>query len=64
MVVARSASDRTDDWPFWFIADWTGVSVTIKFFPELRGRMPFVSRSTAESAAEHINDALARREKR
>ena len=27
---ARSASDRTDDWPFWFVADKTrgGLNVT------------------------------------
>lgn len=28
--IARSASDRTDDWPFWFVADTQrgGLNVT------------------------------------
>lgn len=52
---ARSASDRTDDWPFWFVADKTGLNITVNAEPRLRGRLPFVPRDMAERIAGALN---------
>ncbi len=54
---ARSASDKTDDWHLWFVADETGLNVTGKLVPELRGYMPFLPKETALSVAEAANRA-------
>jgi len=34
-LVARSASARTDDWPFWYVADTArgGLNVTLNLMP-------------------------------
>lgn len=54
---ARSASDRTDDWPYWFVADRqkSGINVTVSLAPKLRGFMPFVSADEARSLADAAN---------
>lgn len=54
---ARSASDRTDDWPFWFVADRdkSGLNVTRQLAPELTGYLPLVSRDAAIALAENAN---------
>ena len=54
---ARSASDRTDDWPYWYVADRekAGLNVTVALVPEMRGCMPFLSRKEAESLAQAAN---------
>lgn len=56
---ARSASDRTDDWPHWFVADRHkgNLNVTVVLVPELRGHMPFLSRVKAEQIAAMANAA-------
>lgn len=59
-VVARSASDRTDDWPFWMV--WDGyVNVTNKVVLALVGGsaleqgIVLVPRELAEHLAEAWN---------
>lgn len=54
---ARSASDKTNDWPFWYVADKerSDLNVTIKLEPSLWGYLPFVPRSVAEELAEKAN---------
>ncbi|MCJ7993255.1 hypothetical protein J5N58_01410 [Rhizobium cremeum] len=54
---ARSASDRTDEWPFWFVADKQqgGLNVTVRLFPGLEGCLPFVDRRTAVAIAADAN---------
>lgn len=56
---ARSGSDRTDDWPFWFVADREqgGLNVTVRVFPAMRGCWPFLPRSVAEEVAKYANVA-------
>lgn len=49
--VAKSASDKTDDWPFWMVVNDNGLNVTAALLPELWGRMPFLSRPAAEELA-------------
>ncbi len=55
---ARSASDKTDDWPFWMV--WNGsLNVTGKVarllgYPVKEGAV-FVSRKGAERLAEEAN---------
>lgn len=58
---ARSASDRTDDWPLWFVADRArgNLNVTTQLLPELRGFSPFLSRADAEELARQSNRARA-----
>jgi hypothetical protein len=58
---ARSASDRTDDWPYWFVADRSrgNLNVTVKLMPELSGYLPFLPRDMAEELARAINDTLS-----
>ena len=58
---ARSASDKADDWPFWFIADREqgGLNVTVRHVPALRGRMPFLSGQIAEAIAEALNEVAS-----
>ena len=58
---ARSASDRTDNWPFWFVADKTrgGLNVTADLMRELvstnwRG-VTLVTREIAEWLAATAN---------
>lgn len=59
---ARSASDRADDWPYWFVADRQkgGLNVTAELIrqhirPEHNGAV-FMSREGAERLAEKAND--------
>jgi len=52
---ARSASDKTDDWPHWFVADGRGINVTVHLMPELRGYLPFVPKGMAIELAEAAN---------
>lgn len=52
---ARSASDTTDDWPFWFVADSAGLNVTVDLFPALSGSLPFLSREEATDLAKRNN---------
>lgn len=58
---ARSASDKTDDWPVWFVADRQkgGLNVTAElirqhFDPDHKGAV-FSSRRGAELIAERAN---------
>lgn len=53
--IARSASDKTEDWPFWFVANQEGLNVTVELVPELRGHQPFLPRADAEQIAERAN---------
>ena len=55
---ARSASDKTDDWPFWFIADNNkgGLNVTVEILPELRGYLPFVPKGMALFLEKKLNE--------
>jgi hypothetical protein len=55
---ARSASDQTDDWPYWFVADRSrgNLNVTVKLMPELSGYLPLLPRDMAEELARAIND--------
>lgn len=53
--VARSASDNTDEWPHWFVADRNGVNVVEYLEPELGGYLPFVPRIEAERLASVAN---------
>lgn len=57
---ARSASDKTDDWPFWYVADRlkANFNVTTELVPELRSYLPFVPRSMAEKIASKFNNWL------
>ena len=48
---ARSASDTTDYWPHWFVADRNGINLIEYLAPELSGRLPFVPRAEAERLA-------------
>lgn len=54
---ARSASDRTDEWPYWFVADRekAGLNVTGELVPQLHGYLPFLLRADAEYVAEKAN---------
>lgn len=62
---ARSASDRTDDWPLWFVADRrkSGLNVTLSLIEKAFGRhvvgMPFLPREHAETLAEISNNDQA-----
>lgn len=62
---ARSASDRTDDWPFWFVADRTrgGLNVTLELFEAIFGDhlvgLPFMSADDARMLAELASMAPA-----
>lgn len=63
-VVPRSASDRTDDWPFWMV--WDGiVNVTAETMDALGiPREPgavFVSREHAEEIASRFNAEILRK---
>ncbi|MVA23183.1 hypothetical protein V6582_17785 [Agrobacterium vitis] len=61
---ARSASDRTDEWPFWFVADQRhGVlNVTGRLFEKLTGQPAngavFTDREYAETLATQANNTL------
>lgn len=56
--IARSASDKTEDWPFWFVADNShgGLNVTLALIEKLFGQrpvcMPFLPRESAIALAE------------
>ena len=62
---ARSASDRTEDWPFWFVADSNkgGLNVTGPLFEKLTGERAhgavFAPRDEAKLIAAHANQAAA-----
>ena len=53
---AKSASDKTDDWPYWFVANQSGVNVTVQLLPELSGYMPFLPKEVAVLLAEKSNE--------
>ncbi len=62
---ARSASDRTDDWPFWFVADADrdGLNVTneliVRFVSPTykRDGLPFLTREASEALAAKAQEA-------
>jgi len=59
MLTAKSAGDRTGDWPFWMV--WNGsVNVTIKAIEAATGQrvvgMPFLPRAAAEKMADFCNE--------
>ncbi len=56
---ARSASNRTDDWPYWYVADRErgNLNVTVELRPEMLGYLPFLPRDMAEKLAANANDA-------
>ncbi len=55
-LVARSASARTDDWPFWYVADTArgGLNVTLNLMPGWGG-LPFVTREAAEGLVDRAD---------
>jgi hypothetical protein len=53
--IARSASDRTDDWDHWFVADRNGINVLEYLAQERQGQLPFVPRIEAERLAGAAN---------
>lgn len=59
---ARSASDRTDDWPYWYVTDDNphDSNKTADCFEALTGRrqvcLPFLSRLAAEKLATLMNE--------
>ncbi len=60
-VTARSASDRTDDWPFWYVADERGLNITQQLtgLPRFAGAFslqPFLLRHQAEALAQSVNE--------
>lgn len=60
-VTARSASDRTDDWPFWMV--WDGrLNVTARVVKALFDievtHLPFADRETAEAIAQAWNTQM------
>jgi len=58
---ARSASDRTDDWPHWFVADRQNgeINVTIRLIEKRFGvalpLLPFLWREACEAMAAQAN---------
>lgn len=58
---ARSASDRFEDWPCWYVADATrfGLNVVPEEFQRRTGRrptgLPFMPRQMAEAWAAEMN---------
>lgn len=59
---ARSASDRTDDWPFWYVTDdqpqdsnktWDALEALTGDRPV--GGLPFLPRDMAEAVASILN---------
>ena len=57
---ARSASDNTDDWPFWFVADIKqgGLNVTVTLEPKIKGKLPFLPPWDAVKLAMKANREL------
>jgi hypothetical protein len=55
---ARPASDRTEDWPFWFVADREKgeINVTAELLPPLRGYLPFLPADVAVELAAVANE--------
>ena len=64
---ARSASDKTDDWPFWYVTnDFPADSnKTLDAIEMLIGKkpvcLPFMAPSLARALAEKMNEAAAKR---
>ena len=61
-VIARSASDKTDDWPFWML--WDGhMNVTGRIAREIGLDWPvgavFTTRREAEWMSQQLADAAA-----
>lgn len=60
-VIARSASDRTDEWPYWFVADadHPGINITSRIASALgydwRLGAVLADRETAEKIAREWN---------
>lgn len=59
---ARSASDRTDDWPYWYVADREqgGLNVTVRLAREVWGldrsaMLPFMNINDAMALADEAN---------
>lgn len=63
---ARSASDQTDDWPFWYVTNDRppNSNKTLDAIERLAGRrpvgLPFVSRTVASRMAEMMNERAIR----
>ena len=54
MIVARSASDKTDDWPYWMVWDGT-KNVTAKVFDAIGfKRAPGVTTASREACEEAV----------
>lgn len=59
---ARSASDCTDDWPFWLVADRqkSGLNVTVPLGEAIglpmRGHLPFLYPHHAKALAKVANE--------
>jgi hypothetical protein len=54
---ARSASDRTEEWPYWFVADRQkgGLNVTRSLVPSLAGYLPLLPKDLAMNVARTAN---------
>lgn len=53
--LARSASDRTDDWPLWYVAGADGRFNGLSFPDQPLAK--FTSRHAAEAIADALNNA-------
>ena len=63
-LVAKSANDHTDDWPFWMV--WNGrLNVTCRVIEKVTGKalggFPFVTREQAEWLVAQLDRATDRR---
>lgn len=60
--IAKSASDKSDDWPLWMV--WDGqLNITIKAIKSITGKdivgMPFLPRKLCEKLAAELNQLEA-----
>lgn len=62
---AQSASDRTNDWPYWFVADRQkgGLNITFEALAKIgvvanRACLPFLDRADAEYVANRLLQIL------
>ena len=61
--VARSASNHTDAWAYWYVADSSNgnLNVIVGLLPQMSGYMPFLSRRGAERVAASANEQRGQR---
>ena len=58
MYTAKSASDKTDEWPYWYV-EFNRANVIPSKYREETGKwlttLPFVTRTSAENIATKLN---------